>query len=97
MRIAIVPKTEQVCLTAEEILAHLNTKINYNTSSWDSENRTNAEVFLKDITGFAELFYRKGMKIHAIKLVKYFLPIGLREAKEYVESEFSNLVTNSDN
>jgi len=54
-----------------------------------TENLNMAETyFVQNIENCARTLYRQGFKIQAIKLLKTVFPLGLKQAKEYVELNY---------
>lgn len=78
--------TSPLIITIEKMKEHMASRIN--TSRCNYSDMTNIERFIEDIEKACDCLCRHGEKIRAIALFRAVFPIGLKEAKDYIEARF---------
>jgi len=79
---------KELFFTADEVVNHVKTKLQPIKTDIYSKDSTCTIPFVSNITDIAKFLMLKGQKIQAIKLIKTCFPIGLKEAKDFVEANF---------
>lgn len=77
-----ITNTVEPTFTVDEITQHINSNI--------KNIGDDSQYFINTINDGAKALWHSGQKIKAIKLIRTIYPLGLREAKEYCDSNFDN-------
>jgi hypothetical protein len=79
------PSPKELYFTVEEVVEHVKKMLQSTNflGGWDKEI-----PYVKNVMDLADLLMRNGQKIQAIRLVRNCFPVGLKEAKDFVEANF---------
>ena len=75
--IVIAPPSKDRVFSPSEVINHITETI-----------ETDPDRFVRSIDRILEQLWARGLKIKAIMLLRALFPMGLREAKDYIEERF---------
>jgi len=87
MKIRIIEENE-INFTPAEITRHINDQLNDAECYYMSEEKKMGTRFINSIHDGMRALWLRGEKIKAIKLMRTIFPVGLKEAKDYLESMY---------
>ena len=79
MKIRIAKESNDITFTPEQMIEHISELI----------SDKHSERFINTINETAVILWEKRLKIKTIKFICTMFPLGLKEAKEYCESNFN--------
>lgn len=79
---------KELFFTADEVVNHVKAKLIPIKTDIYSKDSTCTIPFVSNITDIARILMACGHKIQAIKLIRACFPVGLKEAKDFVEANF---------